>query len=224
MRILAVDDEPEILEFLSEGLSHFGFVVDIASTGREGLAAARTRSYDMILLDVDLPDLSGFDVARKLRESGDTVLITMVTALNAEDDVVMGLEAGADGYVTKPFSLKELAARVTALLRRRQISATEGPLAFQDISVDEPKRTAQRNGHPLRLTETEFRMLAYFLRHPGKNVTREDLLREVWSMDFDPGTGVVDVHLGNLRKKIRALGSPVIQTIRGVGFRLEASQ
>lgn len=219
MRILAIDDDPDILDFLVEGLAQFEFTVDTAETGEKGLAIAQGGSYDMILLDVGMPGMSGVEVARKLRESGNTVLITMVTALNAEDDVVAGLEAGADGYVTKPFSIKELAARVTALARRMQTSGQE-PLVFGDLSVNEARRTARRNGKPLRLTETEFRLLAHFLRNPGEDVTREVLLKEVWGMDFDPGTGVVDVHLGNLRRKLRTLGPPVIQTVRGVGFRL----
>jgi len=222
MRILAIDDDPEVLDFLVEGLEHFGHDVDRASTGTDGLEMAREERHDLLLLDVDLPDFSGFEVARKIRQAGSTVLIMMVTALNAEDDVVAGLEAGADGYVTKPFSIKELAARVSALHRRKKITETE-PLAFGDISLNEARRAATRGGKPLRLTETEFRMLAYFLRNPGSDVTRETLLLEVWNMDFDPGTGVVDVHLGNLRKKLRAMGPPVIQTVRGVGFRLEAS-
>lgn len=222
MRILAIDDDSDVLDFLAEGLGHFGHEVDRAPTSTRGLELAREELHDLILLDVDLPDLSGFEVARKIRAEGNTVLIIMVTALNAEDDVVAGLEAGADGYVTKPFSLKELAARVSALHRRKQITEAE-PLSFRDISLNEAKRTATRNGKPLRLTETEFRMLAYFLRNPGSDVNRDTLLQEVWNMDFDPGTGVVDVHLGNLRRKLRTLGPPVIQTVRGVGFRLEAS-
>jgi len=170
-------------------------------------------------MDVDLPDLSGFDVVRKLRDEGVTVPIMMLTAMTAEEDIVTGLESGADGYMTKPFSIRELSARMKALKRRTE-SNRATVLRFGDLTLNAAERTARRGETLLRLTETEFRILAYFVKHPNTDVTRSDLLEEVWAMDFDPGTGVVDVHVGNLRKKLRAAGPPLIQTVRGVGFRL----
>jgi DNA-binding response OmpR family regulator len=220
MRLLAIDDDPEVLEILQTGLAPFSKTTDVAATAAEGMRLLSEVEYDILLLDVDLPDLSGFDVARRLRQEGYTLPIMMITALNAEDDIVAGLEAGADGYVTKPFSLKELSARLDALHRRREIGEAL-PLTFADVRVDEAKREAIRGQTQLRLTETEFRLLAFFLRNPGKDITRDDLLEEIWGMSFNPGTGVVDVHLGNLRKKLRTVGPPIIQTVRGVGFRLE---
>jgi two-component system OmpR family response regulator len=201
------------------GLRHHGITVEAAATGQGGLDSALGGGFSMILMDVDLPDISGFDVVRALRKRGETVPIMMLTALNAEEDIVEGLESGADGYVTKPFSIRELAARMEAMKRRSEIDR-DSDLSFSDIRINEAQRTTTRRGVGLRLTETEFRLLAHFLRNPEEVVTRDELLREVWGIDFDPGTGVVDVHLGNLRKKLRSVGPPLIQTVRGVGFRL----
>ena len=219
LRVLAVDDDPDLLRILRMGLGSRGIDLETVGSGEDALKAVQGNSFDMVLLDVRLPGINGFQVLMQIREAGDATPVMMITALNAEDDVVRGLEAGADGYITKPFRVRELAARIEALHRRTRFARTRA-LTLGDLELDERERTVSRRGKALHLTNIEFRLLACLMRNAPRTVSRPTLLEEVWGMDFDPGTGIVDVHIGNVRKKLRQAGPPLIETVRGSGFRI----
>jgi DNA-binding response OmpR family regulator len=223
MKILVVEDDRKVAGFIEQGLREEGHVVDIAPDGDEATMLAHVYDYDVILLDVMLPKKNGFQVAAELRREGRTMPILMLTSRDATEDVVRGLDAGADDYLAKPFRFDELLARIRALTRRaggeRRDAHSYGPLA-----VDRGKHLATANGKPLDLTPKEFQLLDYFLQHQEEVVRRTTLLEKVWDMHFDPESNVVDVHVGNLRRKLEAaLGEPILETIRGVGFVLRQS-
>ena len=218
MRILIVEDDKKVASFLERGLREEGYAVDVAHDGTDGLMKAHVYDYDLLLLDVMLPGRTGYEIVRELRSAGKTVPILMLTALDAKEDVVRGLNLGADDYLAKPFSLDELIARVRALLRRGGAQRVER-LVYDDVILDRIRHVATRGGTELDLTPKEFQLLEYFLLHPEEVVRRTELLEKVWDLHFDPMSNVVDVHVGNLRRKLRAAGEdPLIQTVRGVGF------
>jgi len=220
MRLLVVEDETKVARFLRQALEEEGHAVDLAGDGVEGGNLAHLNPYDLILLDVQLPRLDGLQLAAELRRSGLQCPILMLTSRDATQDVVRGLNAGADDYLTKPFALEELLARVNALTRR-QLGPTTGILRFQDLEMDRLRRLVRRGQALLDCSPREFRLLEFFLLNPERVVSRATLLEKVWDMSFDPETNVVDAHISNLRKKLEDGGRPrLIHTVRGAGYAL----
>jgi DNA-binding response OmpR family regulator len=216
--VLLVDDDEGIRRAVAAGLELEGFTVVPASGGRAGLEAAQRIQPAIILLDLTMPDLDGLEVLRRLRAAGDQVPVCVLSARDEVDDRVLGLQAGADDYVVKPFALEEVVARLHALLRRRPADE-DAALEAGDLRLDPKTRTACRGDRDLELTRREFELLALFLGHPGEVLDRPRLHEEVWGYTFDPGTNVADVFVGYLRRKLEAGGeSRVLHTVRGVGF------
>ncbi|HET9776597.1 MAG TPA: response regulator transcription factor [Gemmatimonadaceae bacterium] len=220
MKILLVEDDRKVAGFIEQGLREEGYVVDLARDGEEATTMAHVNDYDAILLDVVLPKKNGFQVAAELRREGRTAPIMMLTSRDATEDIVRGLDAGADDYLAKPFQFDELVARIRALLRRGGAERLE-VLRYGPIALDRLRHVAVVNDQRLDLTPKEFQLLEYFLLRPEEVVRRTTLLEKVWDMHFDPDSNVVDVHVGNLRRKlIQAAGEPLVATVRGVGFTL----
>ncbi len=218
MKVLVVEDDRKVAGFIEMGLKEEGHVVDVASDGEEASMMAHVYQYDIILLDVMLPKKNGFQVALELRRKGQSTPIIMLTSRDAVEDVVRGLDAGADDYLSKPFQFEELLARMRALCRRGGAERME-MLRFGGIAMDRLRHAATVGEQPLDLTTKEFQLLEYFLHHPEEVVRRTTLLEKVWDMHFDPESNVVDVHVGNLRRKLKAMpGTEGIETVRGVGF------
>ncbi|HTS14470.1 MAG TPA: response regulator transcription factor [Candidatus Sulfotelmatobacter sp.] len=220
--ILVVDDEPTVRETLAENLQREGYRVVTAADGREALSRFRADRPDLVVLDVMLPELSGVEVCRIIRAES-AVPILMLTAKDAEIDTVVGLEVGADDYVTKPFSLRELLARIRALLRRLEQQAVEAPPAVIDlgaVQVDLAGHRLLRDGHPVAIKPKAFDLLAFLVRHPGQVFTRDQLLEHVWGYDYAGETRTVDVHMHWLRTDIEPDTShpTFLQTVRGVGY------
>jgi DNA-binding response OmpR family regulator len=216
-RILIAEDEPRIAAFLSKGLRANGHTPTVAEDGVEALVRARSGEFDLLLLDLGLPRKDGLTVLRELRRGGDRTPVIILTARDGVADTVVGLEGGADDYVTKPFIFEELLARVGARLRDDR-TGVEPILRVGGVALDIRSRRATVEGREIELTAREFTLLETFLRHPGQVLSREQLLSHVWGYAYDPGSNVVDVYVGYLRKK---LGGPRIATIRGMGYRLE---
>ncbi len=221
MRILLVEDDRKVASFIRKGLAEEGYAVDVAHDGETGLAMGLDRLHDVIVLDVMLPKKPGFQVLRELRQAKVVTPVLLLTARDAVEDKVQGLDAGADDYLTKPFAFAELLARVRALLRRGK--ATQAPvLQVADLILDPAARTVKRGGAAIPLTNREFALLEYFLRSPGRVLTRTMIAEHVWDYSFDAGTNVIDVYVNYLRKKIDAGREPkLIHTVRGVGYVLK---
>jgi DNA-binding response OmpR family regulator len=217
MRILVVEDDRKVASFLERGLREEGYSVDVAHDGDEGATMAHVHDYDLLVLDIMLPGKTGFEVVREIRRGQRPTPVLLLTARDSKDDVVRGLDAGADDYLTKPFSFEELLARVRALLRRGG-STRQERLQYADVELDRLRHTATRGGRDLGLTPKEFQLLEYFLLRAEEVVRRTELLEKVWDLQFDPMSNVVDVHVGNVRKKLGRGGSPLIHTVRGVGY------
>lgn len=223
MRILVVEDDRKVAGFIEMGLREEGYAVDLARDGDEAIVLAHVNDYDAILLDLMLPKKNGLQVAAELRREGRTTPILMLTARDATEDVVRGLDAGADDYLTKPFKFDELLARLRALVRRGGATRVER-LTAGPLELDRLKHQAYVGAHALDLTPREFQLLEHFMMHKDDVVRRTELLEKVWDMHFDPESNVVDVHVGNLRRKLREAGyDGLITTVRGVGFRLNGS-
>lgn len=221
MKILVVEDDRKVAGFIEQGLREEGYAVDVAPDGEEGATLAHVYDYDLIILDVMMPKKTGYQVAAELRREGRGTPILLLTARDTTEDIVRGLDAGADDYLTKPFKFDELLARVRALVRRGGSSRTE-LLSYGPVEMDRLKHRARVKGRVLDLSPKEFHLLEHFLIHKEDVVRRTELLEKVWDMNFDPESNVVDVHVGNLRRKLReAAGAALIQTVRGVGFRLQ---
>jgi DNA-binding response OmpR family regulator len=215
--VLVVEDEPAIAELQRLYLTREGFGVHVARDGAEGLAAARRLKPVAIVLDVGLPTMDGTEVCKALREEGDWVPVLFVTARDDEVDRILGLELGADDYLTKPFSPRELVSRVRAVLRRTQGHVAQPPLVLGPIRLDLETREVTVDGDEVQLTVTEFDLLAALLRKPGRVLSRDQLLSQVWGYEAAAGTRTVDVHVGQVRQKLGAAGD-LIRTIRGVGY------
>src|SRR4029077_4679874 len=221
MKILVVEDDRKVAGFIEQGLREEGYAVDVAPDGEEGTTLAHVYDYDLLVLDVMLPKKTGLQLAAELRREGRSIPILMLTARDTTEDVVRGLDAGADDYLTKPFKFDELLARVRALVRRGGAGRTE-LLKYGPVSLDRLKHRVQINGKKLAVTPKEFQHLELFLLHPEGVQRRTELLEKVWDMHFDPESNVVDVHVGNLRRKLaEAAGTDLIHTVRGVGFILQ---
>jgi two-component system OmpR family response regulator len=221
-RLLVVEDEPNILELLSASLRYAGFDVITASGGSEAVQAAQRHRPDLIVLDVMLPDMDGFDVIRRLRGGGARIPVVFLTARDGTDDKVRGLTLGGDDYVTKPFSLEEVIARIKAVLRRTRGDGVEPTprLKFADLELDEESHEVWRGGGQVQLSPTEFKLLRYFLQNAGRVLSKAQILDNVWHYDFGGDANIVETYVSYLRKKVDALGPPVIHTIRLVGYAL----
>jgi two-component system OmpR family response regulator len=220
-RILVVDDEPSIVDAVATSLRYEGFTVEEAINGRLALSSAQENPPDLIVLDVMLPDLDGLEVTRRLRSDGVRVPVLFLTARDAVEDRVAGLTVGGDDYVTKPFALAEIVARVHAILRRTgSEDSDEGTLRFADIEMDESAHEVTRAGEPVSLTATEFNLLRFFLLNPRHVLSKAQILDNVWHYDFGGDGNVVETYVSYLRKKLEALGPPVIHTVRLVGYAL----
>ncbi len=223
-RILVVDDEDNITFLLDATLRHFGFDVRVARTGREALAAVGDFAPDLVLLDVMLPDLDGFEVLQRLRSNGVQTPVLFLTARDATEDRVRGLTLGGDDYVVKPFSLEELVARLHALLRRAGIARGQRDTVLQvaDLVLDEEGREVRRGGELVQLTATEFELLRYLMLNARRVVSKAQILDRVWHYDFGGQANIVELYVGYLRRKLDRDREPLIQTVRGVGYVLRA--
>jgi two-component system, OmpR family, response regulator len=221
-RILVVDDEPNIVEVVSMALRYQGFVVDTAASGQEAIAAVTRFKPHLMVLDVMLGDIEGFEVANRLGAQRAGVPIIFLTARDSTEDKVRGLSGGGDDYMTKPFSLEELVARIRTILRRTgQAAAESGRLVFADLELDEESHEVIRAGAPIELTATEFRLLRYLMLNPRRVMTRAQLLDHVWDYDFGGDGRVLETYVSYLRKKLDAHGPSLIRTVRGVGYGLQ---
>lgn len=228
MRILLVEDEPAVVSVISRGLTESGYEVSVAPDGLLGLDMARNNDFGLIIMDVMLPGKNGIEVCRQLRADRVQTPILMLTALGTTENVVIGLDSGADDYLTKPFKFQELEARIRSLLRRRVATPVNGKennnsvLRMADLELDTNTKQASRKGHTMSLTATEYRLLEYLMRNPRKVLSRVEILEHVWGIDFNMNTKVVDVYVNYLRKKInKANGPELIQTVVGHGYMLK---
>ncbi|MEJ8803323.1 response regulator transcription factor [Pontibacter sp. H249] len=225
MKILLIEDEPKVASFIKKGLEEQSYEVDQAYDGVFGVKLALQNEYDVILLDIILPHMNGIDVCREIRKHNRTVAILMLTALGSTDDKIIGLDAGADDYLTKPFEFKELMARIRALTRRGTENSTGEKLSVSDLEMDVAKRTVTRGGKPINLTAREFSLLYYLLRNQGKVVSRVDITEQVWETSFDTGSNVIDVYINFLRKKIdKGYENKLIHTLVGMGYVLKEQE
>ena len=222
MKLLIVEDEDKTAEYLSKGLSEAGFVVDHTDNGLEGYHLAVTGEYDLVILDVMLPGISWWDIVRMLRSAKKGVPVLLLTALGSIEHRVKGLELGADDYLVKPFAFAELLARVRTLLRRGHTVINESELTVADLTLDVVSRKVTRAGNRIQLTSKEFSLLEFFLRHQGEVLPRSLIASQVWDINFDSDTNVIDVAVKRLRAKMDADYEPkLIHTVRGVGYTLE---
>src|SRR3954470_17395700 len=220
-KVLVVDDEPNIVDVVSMALRFQGFTVDSAGTGAEAVAKVRDFRPHLIVLDVMLPDMEGFDVANRLGAQRSRVPIIFLTARDATEDKIRGLTLGGDDYVTKPFSLEELVARIRSILRRAGLAEpATGRLTCEDVELDEDTHEVTRGGSVVDLTATEYRLLRYLLLNPRRVLTRAQLLEHVWDYDFGGDARVLETYVSYLRKKLDVHGPSLIQTVRGVGYAL----
>ena len=217
MRILYIEDEVKLAAFVQRALDEEGYLTDIATSGDIGYQMARSQQYQLVIVDNLLPKMSGMEICRQLRGEGHKVPILMLTALDSLENTVAGLDAGADDYLAKPFALEELTARIRALLRRRSERATI--IRVDDLILDVFSREVTRSNRPVHLSAREFSLLEYLMRNAGMPLTRAMITENVWGLDFDPETNVVDVYINYLRTKVDSdTGRKLIRTIRGVGY------
>jgi two-component system OmpR family response regulator len=219
--VLSIEDDELILEEVVGALSMPGYNVDVARSGRDGIAKVMSQDYDVVTLDRILPDLDGLTIVTSMRNAGIDTPVLLVSSMSDVDERVRGLRAGGDDYLTKPFSPVEMFARVEVLLRRKPLHPTETSLHVGSLELDLVKRQAKLSGKEFELHPTEFRVLEFMMRHPGQLLTRTMILEGVWGCRFDPGTNLIDVYVGRLRKKIESLSQhQLIRTIRGSGYLL----
>jgi len=223
-RVLLVDDEDNLRSMLEAALRHMGFDVTAATNGREALALVGTAMPDIIVLDVMMPDLDGFEVCRRLRSDGVRTPVLFLTARDATEDKVRGLTTGGDDYLVKPFSLEELVARLHAVLRRSGATRTDAVLRCGDLELDDDAHRVRRAGEEVSLSPTEYNLLHYLLVNQGRALSRSQILDHVWHYDFGGDSGVVETYIGYLRRKLDTSPPRLIRTIRGVGYTLRATQ
>lgn len=226
-KILLVEDEQSVVSFVLKGLTEQGFDVTVALDGMQGLQLALSANFNLILLDIMLPERNGLDVCKRIRQHDRSTPILMLTALRTAENVVMGLEAGADDYLVKPFKFIELVARIRTLLRRtgeqQPINGNVHLFEFADIAIDDHSKTVKRGDRVLSLTSTEYRLLMMFLKNPRRVLSRTELLEEVWGVNFDMNTNVVEVYVNYLRKKLEVNNMPrVLHTVIGMGYVLKS--
>jgi two-component system OmpR family response regulator len=219
-RVLVVDDEDNITFLLDATLRHFGHDVRVATSGREALAGVAEFDPDLVLLDVMLPDLDGFEVLRRLRSDGSHVPVLFLTARDTTEDLVRGLTLGGDGYIRKPFSVEEIVAQVQALLRRSGRGAATSRLSLADLEMDDEAHVVRKAGQVVELSPTEYSLLRFLLVNTGRVLSRSQILDHVWQYDFEGNATVVETYISYLRKKIDARGQPLIKTVRGIGYSL----
>ena len=219
-RILVVDDEENITFLLDATLRHFGYEVRIARTGREALDGVAEFTPDLVLLDVMLPDLDGFEVVRRLRFDGSQVPVLFLTARDTTEDLVRGLTLGGDGYIKKPFSVEEIVAQVQALLRRTGQIQSSATLSLADLEIDDDAHVVRKSGQLVELSPTEYNLLRFLLVNAGRVLSRAQILDHVWQYDFGGNATVVETYISYLRKKVDSIGQPLIKTVRGVGYSL----
>ena len=221
MRILVVEDEKKVASFIKQGLEEEGYAVDWAADGQEGLTLALDGVHDLIVLDLNLPKIDGLEVLQELRKAKIKAPVLLLTIRAMIEDKVLGLDAGADDYLTKPFSFQELLARIRALFRRR-LEAEPALLQIADLTLDPSRRVVRRGAEKIDLSTKEFALLDYFMRNPGRVLTRTMIAEHVWDYDFDTATNVIDVYVNFLRKKIDAdRAVKLIHTVRGVGYMMQ---
>ena len=224
MRILVVEDEHKLAGVLKRGLEEHGYAVDVAYDGEDGLALAVTTAYDLIVLDVMLPKVDGLSLCHQLRGQHRHMPVLMLTARDAVDDRVAGLDSGADDYLTKPFAFREFLARIRALLRRDGLSARDPILRVADLQIDTVSHEVRRAGKLVELTSKEYAILEYFARNPNRVLTRTQIAEHVWDFDFVSMSNVIDVYIGYLRRKLGDDSEPrLLRTIRGTGYQLRAA-
>ena len=223
MRVLVVEDDRETQGFIARALREAGHSAEVASDGEDGLAMAQSEAYDVLIVDRMLPRLDGLTAIERLRKSGNRTPVLILSALGDVDDRVKGLKAGGDDYLTKPYALSELLARIEALARRASPAESSTTYAVGDLLLDRLSHKVTRGGESIPLQPREYRLLEYLMKHAGQVVTRTMLLENVWDYHFDPQTNVIDVHVSRLRGKIdKGFSEPLIHTIRGVGYMVRA--
>jgi two-component system OmpR family response regulator len=226
-KILVVEDDAATAAYLAKGLAEAGYAVETCANGRDGLFLASEGVFDLIVADRMLPGLDGLAMLAAIRAAGIAAPALVLSALGTVDDRIDGLRAGADDYLCKPFSFGELSARVEALMRRAERPAGDGKptlLTVGDLEIDLLARTVTRQGHAIALGAREYNILEYLARHAGQVVTRTMMLEKIWNYHFDPGSNVVDVHIGRLRRKLEdGFDSPILHTVRGAGYRLSSA-
>jgi len=226
-KILLVEDEIHVVSFIQKGLSEDGFEVSVALDGLTGLKMARAAEFDLIILDIMLPEMNGLEVCSQIRSFNQKVPVLFLTALGTAENIVVGLDSGADDYLVKPFKFIELLARIRSLLRRSDVQETETTpsddlYTFEDLELNDYNKTVTRGGKPVSLTSTEFRLLLLFMQNKYRVLSRIDILEAVWGIDFNMGTNVVDVYVNYLRRKLDVTGGPkLIHTVIGMGYVLK---
>lgn len=220
MKILLVEDEPNVVSLIKRGLADNGYEISVAMDGWSGLQMTNDHDFDLIILDIMLPGINGVEICRSIRKQNEHVPIMMLTALGTTENIVTGLDSGADDYLVKPFKLAELSARVRTLTRRSKNTQAPGSLLqIADLELDTISKTVRRNNKPLNLTATEYRLLEFLLKNQRRVLSRIEILEHVWDIDFNLGTNVVDVYVNYLRKKIDKTGSSkLIHTVVGMGY------
>ncbi|MDR6941202.1 response regulator transcription factor [Mucilaginibacter pocheonensis] len=224
MGILLVEDEPNVVSVIKRGLAEYGFEVSVAANGVTGLQMALDNDFDLVILDVMLPVMDGIQVCKLIREHKQAIPIIMLTALDSTENIVSGLDSGADDYLVKPFKIAELAARLRTLMRRKNgdILHKNNTYTINDLELNAESKIAYRKGEPLKLTATEFRLLEYFVKNQNKVLSRIQILENVWDIDFNMGTNVVDVYINYLRKKLEKNGAAkLIHTVFGMGYMMK---
>jgi len=225
MRILIVEDEAKTAEYLQQGLTEAGFIADLARNGLDGHHLASTETYDLIILDVMLPDIDGWRILQSLREAGKQVPVLFLTARDSIQDRMKSFDVGADDFLVKPFAFAELLARVRTLLRRGAATPIDTVIAVADLELDLMRRQARRGGRRIPLTAKEFALLEILFRHQGEVLTRSTIASQVWDMNFDSDTNVIDVAIRRLRVKVdEAFERKLIHTVRGMGYMLDATR